>query len=113
MLKNSDILFLFHVLSAATSMKWIDAKMKVCPITYFVFCIKKYRFLFIFFLIACFTSVIVLITNYFCVSYCLLACVFDSALFLGLLIHYCRLIYPILILDKLCMNLLCLYRYLL
>lgn len=33
MLKNSDILFLFHVLSAATSMKWIDAKMKELGVT--------------------------------------------------------------------------------
>ncbi len=52
----------------------------------------KYRFLFIFFLTACFTSVLDFITNSYCVSCCLLACVFDSVLFLGLLINYCRLI---------------------
>ncbi len=40
----------------------------------------KYRFLFIFFLTACFTSVLVFITNSYCVSCCLLECVFDSVL---------------------------------
>ncbi len=43
MLKSSDLLFLFHVFSAATSMKWIDAKMKVGPITYFVLRINSGR----------------------------------------------------------------------
>ncbi len=55
---------------------------------------NKYRFLFIFFLTACFPSVLVFITNsyYVYASCCLLACVFDSVLFLGLLMNYCRLI---------------------
>ncbi len=49
----------------------------------------KYRFLFIFFLTACFTSVLVFYNQVLlCVSCCLLACVFDSVLFLGLLIYY-------------------------
>ncbi len=46
----------------------------------------KYRFLFILFLTARLTSVFIFITNYYCVSCCLLSCVFGSVLFLGLLI---------------------------
>ncbi len=45
-----------------------------------------------------------------CVSCCLLACVFDNVLFLGLLMNYCRLLcYLFKFFDRLCMNLLCLY----
>ncbi len=52
----------------------------------------KYRFLFIFFLTACFTSFFSFYNQFLrCVSCCLLACVFDSVLFLGSLISYCRL----------------------